>query len=61
MILTADPLPEITLFKDGEKVPEDEKHILKIESKDLENGLAQYTCTINILGGRICTLVIKFC
>ncbi|KRF85677.1 uncharacterized protein Dvir_GJ19688, isoform B [Drosophila virilis] len=53
VILTADPLPEITLFKDGEKVPEDEKHILKIESKDLENGLAQYTCTINILGADI--------
>ncbi|XP_064554448.1 obscurin isoform X2 [Drosophila montana] len=53
VILTADPLPEITLFKDGVKVHEDDKHILKIEPKDLGNGLAQYTCTINILGADI--------
>lgn len=52
VVFTADPLPEIILLKDGVPVSGDKKNILKTESKQLENGLVQYTCTLNIQDGK---------
>lgn len=52
VVFTADPLPEIILLKDGVPVSGDKKNILKTETKELENGLIQYTCTLNIKDGK---------
>nr|XP_043066936.1 obscurin [Drosophila bipectinata] len=46
---TADPTPEIVLLKDGQPVKESNNLKLKIDKKDIENGLVQYTATLNIL------------
>lgn len=51
VVFTADPAPEIVLLKDGQPVVETNNVKLKVDKKDAENGLVQYTCTLNILEG----------
>ncbi|XP_016928763.3 obscurin isoform X6 [Drosophila suzukii] len=53
VVFTADPAPEIVLLKDGQPVKESNNLKLKVEKKDAENGLVQYTCTLNILEAEI--------
>ncbi|XP_026836119.1 obscurin isoform X2 [Drosophila erecta] len=53
VVFTADPAPEIVLLKDGQPVVETNNVKLKVEKKDAENGLVQYTCTLNILEAEI--------
>jgi len=56
VVFTADPAPEIVLLKDGQPVKESNNLKLKVEKKDAENGLVQYTCTLNILEGNECSI-----
>ncbi|XP_043948228.1 obscurin isoform X2 [Drosophila biarmipes] len=53
VVFTADPAPEIVLLKDGQPVKESNNLKLKVVKKDAENGLVQYTCTLNILEAEI--------
>ncbi|EDW57066.1 GM15480 [Drosophila sechellia] len=53
VVFTADPAPEIVLLKDGQPVVETNNVKLKVDKKDAENGLVQYTCTLNILEAEI--------
>ncbi|XP_039228488.1 obscurin isoform X7 [Drosophila yakuba] len=53
VVFTADPAPEIVLLKDGQPVVESNNLKLKVEKKDAENGLVQYSCTLNILEAEI--------
>ncbi|XP_037951991.1 obscurin isoform X2 [Teleopsis dalmanni] len=46
VVFTADPLPEIIWFKDGKIVKADEALLLKVEAKELEYGLKEYTCSL---------------
>lgn len=55
---TADPNPEIIWLKDGQPVSESKSLSLKIASKDLENGLKQYECSLNILDGKPFYLIV---
>jgi len=52
VIFTADPKPEIVWFKDGKPLQGTEALLLKTEVKDLEHGLKQYTCNLNIAKGK---------
>ena len=58
VVFTADPKPEILWFKDGKPLQGTEALILKTEVKDLENGLKQYTCSLNVAKGKYKTLYI---
>lgn len=49
---TADPNPEIVWLKDGKPISENKSLALKVTSKDLEHGLKQYECSLNILEGK---------
>lgn len=49
---TADPNPEIVWLKDGKPISENKSLALKVTSKDLEHGLKQYECSLNILDGK---------
>ncbi|XP_023037819.2 obscurin isoform X1 [Drosophila willistoni] len=49
IIFTADPAPEIVCLKDGHPVKESDAAKLKIDVKDLDHGLKQYACALNIL------------
>uniref|UniRef100_A0A6P4FNS7 Muscle M-line assembly protein unc-89 isoform X5 n=1 Tax=Drosophila rhopaloa TaxID=1041015 RepID=A0A6P4FNS7_DRORH len=53
VVFTADPAPEIILLKDGQPVKESNNLKLKVEKKDADNGLVQYSCTLNILEAEI--------
>ncbi|XP_043645488.1 obscurin isoform X5 [Drosophila teissieri] len=53
VVFTADPAPEIVLLKDGQPVVESKNLKLKVEKKDAENGLVQYSCSLNILEAEI--------
>lgn len=48
---TADPNPEIIWLKDGQPISDNKSLALKVTSKDLEHGLKQYECSLNILEG----------
>ncbi|XP_017836914.1 obscurin isoform X3 [Drosophila busckii] len=48
VIFTADPAPEIIWLKDGQKEDGDATLVLTTEIKELDHGLKQYTCTLNI-------------
>lgn len=49
---TADPNPEVIWLKDGQPISESKSLSLKIASKDLEHGLKQFECSLNILEGK---------
>ncbi|XP_021942897.1 obscurin isoform X2 [Zootermopsis nevadensis] len=52
LVLTADPLPDIKWFHDDVELTEDEFHKFTFETKDVEDGLKEYTYTLSVPSGR---------
>ncbi|XP_046810938.1 obscurin isoform X2 [Lucilia cuprina] len=48
VVFTADPEPKITWLKDGKPIQANEHVKLEVVKKDLEHGLVEYACTLNI-------------
>lgn len=54
LVMTADPLPDITWLKDGQKIGDSEGVQLKKEVKELEHGLKEIKYFLNFPAGRHC-------
>lgn len=50
--MTADPLPDVTWFKDGKQVTEDDGVKIKKEVKELEHGLKEIKYYLSFSAGR---------
>lgn len=49
VVFTADPEPKMVWLKDGKPIDSNDKHIkLSVNKKELEHGLVEYTCTLDI-------------
>lgn len=48
VVFTADPEPKIVWLKDGKPIQADDHVKLSLVKKDLEHGLVEYACTLNI-------------
>ena len=51
IVFTADPKPEITLLKDGKPIELNDNVRLDITEKELEHGLKEFKCVLNIKEG----------
>ncbi|XP_075169287.1 obscurin isoform X4 [Haematobia irritans] len=49
VVFTADPEPKMVWLKDGKPIDSNHEHIkLSVNKKELQHGLVEYTCTLNI-------------
>lgn len=54
LVMTADPLPDVTWFKDGKQVSDGDGVQLKKEVKELEHGLKEIKYSLVFAAGRHC-------
>ncbi|XP_073813115.1 obscurin isoform X2 [Musca autumnalis] len=49
VVFTADPEPKMQWLKDGKPIDANDHHIkISVDKKELQHGLVEYTCTLNI-------------
>ncbi|XP_011291978.1 obscurin isoform X5 [Musca domestica] len=49
VVFTADPEPKMVWLKDGKPIDTNDRHIkISVDKKELQHGLVEYTCTLNI-------------
>lgn len=52
VVFTADPLPDIVWLKDGVEIKSDENMKMKLETKELDYGLKEFTATLTFPSSR---------
>lgn len=57
VVFTADPEPKMVWLKDGQPIAASEHVKLSINKKELEHGLIEYTCTLNIDASKLWRVV----
>lgn len=52
VIFTADPAPQITWLKDGKPLTSEDHRKVTVNKKDLEHGLLEYTCSVQMAASK---------
>ena len=55
IVFTADPEPKMVWLKDGKPIQSNDHVKLSVVKKELEHGLVEYTCTLNIDASKFMT------